>query len=323
MIMIFSIHSDLSTNQVIDWLSHAGHPFARFNGVGFEQAHVTYQLTNAGERWVYDHETIPVNDVYAVWYRRDAPARPDMPALTGKGIEKKVRKHLAAELSACKKSLLHTFQNCSWLSSPQTVSPNKLHVLRNAIACGLQVPATFVTTAKNELLHFMKKYDRAITKPVYESDYFEYEGSSYWMYTAAATTKEVEDYPEHMFPVLVQENIEKEYELRIFYLDGKCHAMAMFSQLDSKTATDFRRYNFERPNRCVPYALPVPVQEKLHTLMQCLQLNTGSIDMIHATDGRYVFLEVNPVGQFGMVSQPCNYYLEKEVAAWLIQHDIP
>jgi hypothetical protein len=31
-----------------------------------------------------------------------------------------------------------------------------------------------------------------------------------------------------------------------------------------------------------------------------------------------VFLEINPVGQFGMVSHPCNYYLEKRIAQNLI-----
>jgi hypothetical protein len=34
--------------------------------------------------------------------------------------------------------------------------------------------------------------------------------------------------------------------------------------------------------------------------------------------GEYVFLEVNPIGQFGMVSAPCNYNLEKKIAQYLI-----
>jgi len=43
-------------------------------------------------------------------------------------------------------------------------------------------------------------------------------------------------------------------------------------------------------------------------------LNSGSIDILVTPNNEYVFLEVNPVGQFGMVSQPCNYYLEKRIA---------
>lgn len=51
--------------------------------------------------------------------------------------------------------------------------------------------------------------------------------------------------------------------------------------------------------------------------MADLDLNCGSIDMILGNDGLYYFLEVNPVGQFGMVSGPCNYYLERKIANFL------
>ena len=39
--------------------------------------------------------------------------------------------------------------------------------------------------------------------------------------------------------------------------------------------------------------------------------------MIQSDKNELVFLEINPVGQFGMVSSPCNYYLEKKVASKL------
>jgi D-alanine-D-alanine ligase-like ATP-grasp enzyme len=52
--------------------------------------------------------------------------------------------------------------------------------------------------------------------------------------------------------------------------------------------------------------------------MQKLKLNTGSIDMIYTNDSKFIFLEVNPVGQFGMVSKPCNYNLEKKIALNII-----
>ena len=96
--------------------------------------------------------------------------------------------------------------------------------------------------------------------------------------------------------------------------------MAIFSQNDPQTQMDFRRYQFEKPNRYVPYKLPKVLEGQLSALMQALDLDTGSIDLIRASDGRFVFLEVNPVGQFGMVSVPCNYYLEKKVAERLVKY---
>ena len=55
--------------------------------------------------------------------------------------------------------------------------------------------------------------------------------------------------------------------------------------------------------------------------MQKLDLETGSIDLIKSTNGEYYFLEINPNGQFGMTSYPCNYNLEEKVALKLIQID--
>lgn len=51
--------------------------------------------------------------------------------------------------------------------------------------------------------------------------------------------------------------------------------------------------------------------------MTKVEMNSGSIDMIVTLNNNYVFLEVNPVGQFWQVSYLCNYYLEKKIAHYL------
>jgi hypothetical protein len=95
--------------------------------------------------------------------------------------------------------------------------------------------------------------------------------------------------------------------------------MAIFSQNNEMTRVDFRRYDYQKPNRQVPYLLPKNIQEKLSMLMERLGMTSGSIDMIKNIEGNYTFLEVNPVGQFGMISLPCNYYLEKKVCETLVK----
>jgi glutathione synthase/RimK-type ligase-like ATP-grasp enzyme len=115
--------------------------------------------------------------------------------------------------------------------------------------------------------------------------------------------------------------VEKEYELRVFALAGELYAMAIFSQSDPQTRTDFRRYNREKPNRTVPFRLAPETAERIRRLLADLGLETGSLDLLQARDGRELFLEVNPVGQFGMVSKPCNYHLERKVAELLLDKD--
>lgn len=96
--------------------------------------------------------------------------------------------------------------------------------------------------------------------------------------------------------------------------------MAICSTFDKQTKEDFRRYNDKYPNRVIPYKLPSTIEKKLHLFMQEMKLNCGSIDMILDNSGDYYFLEVNPVGQFGMISYPCNYYLEREIANFLLNN---
>ena len=48
-------------------------------------------------------------------------------------------------------------------------------------------------------------------------------------------------------------------------------------------------------------------------------MNCGSLDFILNKNLDYVFLEVNPVGQFEQVSRPGNYFLERKIAKELLK----
>jgi hypothetical protein len=40
--------------------------------------------------------------------------------------------------------------------------------------------------------------------------------------------------------------------------------------------------------------------------------------MIVTPEKKYIFLEVNPIGQFNQVSIPCNYAIEEKIANYLL-----
>jgi glutathione synthase/RimK-type ligase-like ATP-grasp enzyme len=113
------------------------------------------------------------------------------------------------------------------------------------------------------------------------------------------------------------EYVEKKYEVRVFYIDGESYCLATFSQGDPKTEIDYRRYNKEKPNRNASFLLPGEVQMKLNILMKSLGLKTGSIDLIVTPDDEFVFLEVNPVGQFLNIEELGNYNLCGKIAGYL------
>jgi hypothetical protein len=51
------------------------------------------------------------------------------------------------------------------------------------------------------------------------------------------------------FPSLIQEEIDKDYEVRIFYFFGELYSMAILSQNDPSTEIDFRNYNHSKLSR--------------------------------------------------------------------------
>lgn len=93
--------------------------------------------------------------------------------------------------------------------------------------------------------------------------------------------------------------------------------MAIFSQNTGTTQIDFRNIDSKNITRYVPFKLPDSICQKLDRLMRETNINCGSIDMIVTPNNEFVFLEINPVGQFGMVSHSCNFNLEKKIAEFL------
>ncbi len=206
---------------------------------------------------------------------------------------------------------------CQALGNPNTQNINKIKTLYLATLEGLLIPKTMISGEKKQLIMFKNSVGPVIVKSVHESNAYDLDKYALLPYTYGLSDTEISNLPDFFFPSMFQEKIRKLYEIRTFYLHPKFYSMAIFSQRDSQTQTDFRQYNKINPNRVVPYCLPVTIEQKLKKLFRRLNLKSGSIDMAYTNEHKYIFFEVNPVGQFGMVSKPCNYYLEEEVAKYL------
>ncbi|MDQ1096455.1 grasp-with-spasm system ATP-grasp peptide maturase [Chryseobacterium camelliae] len=186
---------------------------------------------------------------------------------------------------------------------------NKLLVLEEARKIGLLVPDFFLAEDTNEVVLNDTIIKTIAGNPMIDNLNSKTDGIMY--------TTTIQDYEHNdFFITFFQDKIEKDYEIRSFYLNRKIWSMAIFSQNDEKTKTDFRRYNLERPNRNVRYNLPEDIEKKMQLLMLKLDLNCGSFDFIKNGD-HYYFLEINTVGQFLGLSHICNYSLEKEIAEYL------
>ena len=330
MVILFSEHFDISTSEVMEWIDHLGGEPVRLNGSEIFEANTfahSLSLDNAtGQKLQirFRGKDIKAEDITYVWFRRDEQGSmpPYIRAIKDKSLRKKVAQHLSIEMLRAKDFLKIALLQKPHIGNPRERSFAKFLPLQIAQSLDIDIPATLITERKKELQDFKNKHRKVITKAISDSDFFELDDGTVISSYTNEIDQEILDSAHEQFGVtLAQEMLEKELEIRSFYLFGKFYSMAIFSQIDQKTAVDFRRYNIQKPNRNVPFRLSEELERKADQLMRTLGLNTGSLDFVKTTDGRYVFLEVNPVGQFGMTSKPCNYYLEKILASYMTSQE--
>jgi glutathione synthase/RimK-type ligase-like ATP-grasp enzyme len=95
-----------------------------------------------------------------------------------------------------------------------------------------------------------------------------------------------------------QENIPKALELRITIVGKQLFTAAINSQQLEGATYDWRKEGRALHQQWQAYDLPQIIEKQLLELMTYFGLNYGAIDMIVTPDERYIFLEINPVGEF-------------------------
>lgn len=300
MILIISNNGDSTTTKVVKYLSAMGKKFIRIHEDEF------FEIKTDKKRiyLISDRNKFFLDEITSTWYRRGG--------LKFKRLSydnNAANHHMDEHQHWLEDYVIKTLELKKTISKQSNNHVNKLLVLEQAKKIGLNVPEYFLAENTDDVV-----INETITKPITENVILDSvdQNSNGIIYTSVVQEKEREDF----FITFFQEKIEKDFEIRSFYLHGKMWSTAIISQNDEQTKTDFRKYNYEKPNRKVRYQLPENVEEKTHQLMQLLDLNCGSIDFIKSGDTFY-FLEVNPTGQFLGLSEICNYSLEKEIAHYL------
>jgi ATP-GRASP peptide maturase of grasp-with-spasm system len=342
---------DMPSDLVFCWIKYLGASCFKLNGTDLlENQYAIYINKNSPSneaKWKF--KGIDVEKVTAVWMRRwissesfdlnekmdtsvflellkeqhsngDQGKRSFTPLEVISMLKTEFISQRRNEFRAYSKYFFELLKDVPTLGNPflSEKDPSKAHQIRIAQEVGLKTPDTIITNSKKNLKEFASRYDQIICKNIGEiSSIYYYK--LFITYTSVITPEFIEQLPDHFFLSLFQEAIDKEFEIRVFYLEGSLFSMAIFSDNDPQTKVDFRMYNGEKPNRTVPLKLPNDLEDKIVEFMKCVNLSTGSLDLIYSQTGEYYFLEVNPVGQFGMVSFPCNYNLEKLMAEYLIK----
>jgi len=323
-VLIQSIKDDINTKNVLDWIRLLTNiPIKRINGIK-EVKYITCHLgvpDNDIKIVSIDNDIYERKSVLRYWYRRGIFQY----AEPWDFKEKIPFKTSVDNINRYNFDLIMNYVHKSFstvgINSYNDNYINKLTVLSIAEDVGLNIPRTIITNNIKELKKFIANNTEIIIKPISTSKFSAvYNDNSYDIYyqTKKITKQDFVDDRE-IGITFAQKYIEKKYEIRSFYINKEIYSMCIFSQESRQTEVDYRNYDNENPNRCVPYSLPKEIEEKLVLLMERLHINCGSFDLIFDRKEQYVFLEVNPVGQYDWLSQHCNYYIDKKIASELIK----
>jgi glutathione synthase/RimK-type ligase-like ATP-grasp enzyme len=253
-----------------------------------------------------DDPPLDLGAVRTVWWRRPQAANPAMiadPAV-----------HTFA-LQEWQEAINGVWQllDARWVNDPvrDEVAARKALQLRVATQVGLQVPRTLVTSDPGEARAFIESREGAGT--IFKTFSCTHE---IWRETRLVREDELPLLEAvRLAPVIFQEYVRAEFDLRVTVVGRRLFAAAIHSQT-TDYPVDFRMSLGQAEIEAV--TVPEDVEDRLLALMDRLGLTYGAVDMRRTPGGEYVFLEVNTAGEFLFVEDRTGQPIARSLAELLV-----
>lgn len=181
---------------------------------------------------------------------------------------------------------------------------NKILQLELANKVGLDTPVTVITNDPATFHQFVELISNCVVKTLGGFGRIITEGESFGtIYTNRVNPKKLpSDESIRSAPVILQEEIQKDFEIRVTIIDKRVFACKIESQKSVRTQIDWRKYDFDNVPH-IPFKLPQEIEDKILSIMQLLDIHFASVDLAVTTEGKYVFFEVNPNSQWIWIEQ--------------------
>ena len=264
-------------------------------------------------------KTVQDRDLRSVLYRREASPTPS-PSIQ----DAKIQEYIVRESENLLESLPYTLRT-AWVSNPEAVkiAARKPFHLHRAADIGFQIPKTLFTNSPRQARDFVTSLGKSIAiKTLWTPGITVMEGEN--EQPIALYTRKLE--PNQILPdisrvqncpMIFQEYVEKKFELRVTIVGPQVFACAIWSQASPHTQEDWRRYDLQNtPHE--PHQLPAKLEDLCRSLIQNLGLQFGCIDMIVTPQGEYIFLELNPNGQWLWIEQLTKMPISETLAQMLM-----
>jgi len=258
---------------------------------------------------------LSTTEVRAVW------ARKLWTPLLADDLDDRYRSMCITESIAALEGFLDALHDSRWVNDlgRQRAAENKQRQLRLAERAGLRVPRTLVTNDPAAARQFFAETGGQMVAKLLRPLTVSMDAVASFVYTNRVREEDLAgaDALRHC-PMVFQELIPKACELRIAFVAGETFAGALDASGTSRGQTDWRRV---APEECrwQKTQLPTEVASGLQALMSELGLVFGAVDLIYTPAGEYVFLEVNPGGEWGMLERDLGLPISEAIAKALLE----
>ena len=292
-ILLVTEQFDPTADHLIQVLRQRGCPVLRWNLDRYPQdSTLTYRASahEFGGSIATDGRIVPFDVIGSVWYRASR-CRGFPPNLKPEELK-------FAEREA--ESALHSLPlitDWRWINEPRrhrdaSWKPAQLAAARRL---GLDVPRTVITNDPSVVTAFREECGGTIIFKALSQTLSLEPGKA--AFTAIVTDEVLSSLSliRHT-PGIFQELVPKDYEVRLTVVADKMFAAKLLSQKDDRTKIDWRIAPHDI--KYEPIELPADVRDKVSDFMAKNRLTYSCIDFIVTPEGRHVFLESNPRGQY-------------------------
>jgi hypothetical protein len=301
MILILTERFDPHADHVAQMLNARGAEFTRFDPADFPaRASLSVGYGPSGQMTSFlrlGDTAIDLTQLQAVWSRRPRPPVPHEQIQ-----DAAIRKFVEVDCRTFVQDLWNALP-CRWLPGhPEALRRASLKAsqLRVAAELGFELPPTLVTNCREEFLEFYDRHNGNIVSKLLGPafDWTLSEPLRITRFTEVVSKRDVAHAASVQYcPTILQAYVPKRLELRITVVGQNVFAAEIHSQQTHHTRVDWRRYDLKNTPH-FPHCLPPEVEERCCRLVERLELCYGAIDMVLTPDGRYVFIEINPSGQY-------------------------
>jgi len=195
---------------------------------------------------------------------------------------------------------------------------NKIRQYSLAMRLGIKFPETIITNQLSKAKEFTKNR-RCIVKQLSDIAFapIDPEEGLTSIYTNELNRSDIDSESLQDCPALIQELIEKRYDIRYYYIDGDHYAFKINSQESECSMIDFRRDHtldliYFKPNN------------NLVKVVDCIAEQSGlkymALDFAEDLNGEFVFFEFNPTGNWLWIEQKTEIPLSKYIAKAIRRH---